>query len=232
MRNVSSPPLLHIRSLNGAAACAEVVWPAPLQHATLGHMSKFCSAVLAVAALATPALAHAQVDRTRTWDVYGGFVANRESNSGNPIYNYGWDGSLAQRNDSRHWLGGMIQGSAVYTKAAGDPTLTTYVPAQKIYTATVGPVFTTRVGGIAPTGHALFGAAITSTSYPAVGLTPAVTNSANHFGSAIGGGFDFPISRGHHAALRTQADWLRVWQSTSPNLDMLQMSAGLLYSFY
>lgn len=195
-------------------------------------MSMFRSAVFAAAAILVPALNHAQVDRTRTWDVYGGFVANRASNSGNPTYNYGWEGSLAQRAESRKWVGGMLQGSAVYTKAVGDPTNLAYSPAQNFYTFTGGPVFTTRFGGIAPSGHALFGAAVTTTNYPALGTYAASHVTTNHFGSTIGGGLDFPISRGHHAALRTQADWVRVWQSTSPNLDMLKMSAGLLYSFY
>ncbi len=195
-------------------------------------MSKFYSAVFAAAALLTPALTHAQVDRTRTWDVYGGFVANRTANAGNPKYNYGWEGALAQRGDARKWVGGMVQGSAVYAKASGDPVSTTYVPAQNFYTFTGGPVFTTRVGGIAPSGHALFGAAITTTNYPAVGTIPASQVTGKHFGSTIGGGLDFPLSRGHHAALRTQADWVRVWQSTTTNQDMLKLSAGLLYSFY
>ena len=197
-------------------------------------MSKFRFAVIAAATLVAPALSHAQVDRTRTWDVYGGFVANRAPNAGNPTYNYGFDGSLTQRIDTRHWVGGMVQGSAVLVKAtsASIQSSTAFTPGMTFYTITAGPVFTTRVGGIAPVGHALFGVVDSSINEITVVGQPTTTYRTNHFGSTIGGGLDFPISRGHHAAFRTQADWLRVWQSSAANIDMLKLSAGLLYSFY
>lgn len=195
-------------------------------------MSKLCSAVLTVALLAAPLALSAQVDRTRTWDVYGGFVVNRSPNAGDPMYNYGWDASLTQRMDSRRWVGGTVEGSAVYTKYTGSSSSNTFVPGSTFYMLTAGPVFTTRVHDIAPFGHALFGVVNTNASQVTVVGQPSTSASRNYFGTAVGGGLDFPISRGRHAAVRTQADWLRVWQNDSANADMLKLSAGLLYSFY
>ena len=111
-------------------------------------------------------------------------------------------------------------------------TSTAFAHVTTFYTLTVGPVFTTRVGGIAPVGHALFGVVDSSINEVTVVGQSTTSYRTNHFGSTIGGGLDFPISRGRHAAFRKQADWLRVWHSNETNVDMIKLSAGLLYSFY
>lgn len=187
-------------------------------------------ALLATALLLGPVAAASAQRAPNTWDLFGGVAVLRSATSGSPAdYDYGWDASLVERPYSSHpWVGGKVESTGIYTRSSGSSQGVSFTLGSSLYTVMGGPVVESQNRGVRPFAHALLGDVIINDSMTVTGLgTMAQTN--HYFGHTLGGGLDFPVAR--HVAVRTQADWLRIWQRNSTNLDTLRLCGGLVYSF-
>jgi hypothetical protein len=91
-----------------------------------------------------------------------------------------------------------------------------------------GPSVTFKLHRVQPFARVLLGALFDRTSV-SVSSQNASTVVSKYFGTAFGGGVDFPVMQ--KFAIRGQADWLRDWASNLEAGDSIRASAGVVFRF-
>jgi len=154
--------------------------------------------------------AHAQ--ETPAWEIYGGY-SYLKANLNGPGSNFHMNGgSTSVTENLNDWFGGRLEFSAF-----GGSTGGTNVTAQTI---TYGPVFAYhKFDRFTPYAHVQVGAIHASQGYLGI------SESANKFALATGGGVDLKINQ--IAAIRLQADYLMT-RFLGLRQDNLQFSTGLV----
>jgi len=88
-----------------------------------------------------------------------------------------------------------------------------------------GPVVALPSGRVRPFARVLFGEAIEDTSVS----TASTSTSLNNFGLAAGGGVDLSINS--RWAVRGQADWLYIRETSTSASKYIRASAGIVFRF-
>ncbi|MFP5205903.1 MAG: hypothetical protein ACLGSH_11150 [Acidobacteriota bacterium] len=154
---------------------------------------------------------HAAKADSSTWNLFlgGSFARSAPQNA------YGWDSAVSEYPyRSLHWIGGTIEASGHYYNKSGAST--------QLYTVMGGPSAALRSRAVQPFARFLLGGIVNRVSAGGQALT------SDHFGLAVGGGVDWPVSS--RAAIRTQGDWIPYWVQ-SQREDVFRASAGFAFKF-
>jgi hypothetical protein len=164
-----------------------------------------------------------------TWDLFAGGTLQRGVGSTSTPNYYGWDTSVTERPYQSHpWIGGTVEASGSYRNSASTVLGASVKTDDGAYTVMGGPSVTFKLHRVQPFARVLLGGLFNRTSI-SVSSQNASTVVSKYFGTAFGGGVDFPVTQ--KFAIRGQADWLRDWTSNLEASNSIRASAGVVFRF-
>jgi hypothetical protein len=175
--------------------------------------------------LVIPASLPAQRVSEPTWDLFGGFSFEHPTAT-NSVDLYGFDASVSERPyRSVPWVGGTIEASGAYSNQTTTIINVPVSTSLSQYTFMGGPMIALPSGHVRPFARALFGEVIEDTSVS----NSSTTTSLQNFGLAAGGGIDLSINS--RWAVRGQADWLYIRETSTSASKYIRASAGIVFRF-